>query len=108
MVSHRVGQRSYGVVKDEQVFVLVLAEGKHKGVQDERQVGHQFCASLLLQRGKGTFRERFRSYNTEREKKWVQTRAVDRFWFTNLDQQYTDQTTILTIYSKYVWIVAKN
>lgn len=59
MVPHRVCERSYGIVKNEQIFVLVLAEGKHQGVQDECQIGHQLCAGLLLQSGKGTGWDRF-------------------------------------------------
>lgn len=40
--------------------MLVLAESKHQCVQDECQVGHQLCTSLLLQSGKGTGRERLK------------------------------------------------
>lgn len=58
MVPHGVCQGADGVVKNEQVFVLVLAESEHQGVEDERQVGHQLCASLFLQSGKGTTKER--------------------------------------------------
>ena len=58
MVPHGVCKGSYGVVKNEQVFVLVLAESEHQGVEDERQVGNQLCASLFLQSGKGTKKER--------------------------------------------------
>ncbi len=54
MVPNRVCKCPYGVVENEQVFVLVLAESKHQRVQDEGQVGHQLRARLLLQSGKGT------------------------------------------------------
>lgn len=40
--------------------MLVLAESKHQCVQDECQVGHQLCTSLLLQSGKGTGRKRLK------------------------------------------------
>lgn len=55
MVSHRVGQRSYGVIKNEQVLVLILPKSKNQRVQDEAQVRDQLCACLLLQSGKCTF-----------------------------------------------------
>lgn len=54
MVAHRVRQSADGVVENEQIFVLVLAEGKDQSVQDESQVRHQLGAGLLLQSGKGT------------------------------------------------------
>lgn len=38
--------------------MLVLAESEHQCVQDECQVWHQLCTSLLLQSGKGTGWER--------------------------------------------------
>lgn len=54
VVPHRVGQRADGVVQDEQVLVLVLAEGEHQRVQDKAEVRHQLRARLLLQGGKRT------------------------------------------------------
>lgn len=54
VVSHRVCQRSYSVVKDEQVLVLVLPESKHQRIKDEAQVGHQLRTCFLLQGGKCT------------------------------------------------------
>lgn len=54
MVPHRVCECSYGVVKNEQILVLVLAESKHQCVQDECQIRHQLCAGFLLQCGKCT------------------------------------------------------
>lgn len=59
MVSHRVCQCSYSIIKDEQVLVLVLPKSKNKRVQDEAQVRHQLSTRLLLQGGKravGTIR----------------------------------------------------
>ena len=35
MVSDRVGQGADGIVEDEQVLVLVLAEGKDQRLQDD-------------------------------------------------------------------------
>lgn len=54
MVPHGVCKCSYGVVKNEQILVLVLVESKHQRIQDECQVRHQLCAGFLLQRGKCT------------------------------------------------------
>jgi len=54
MMPHRVCKCSDGVVKNEQIFVLVLAEREHQCVQDDSQVGNQLRAGLLLQSGKGT------------------------------------------------------
>lgn len=54
MVSHRVSKGPDGVVEDQQVLVLVLAEGKHQCVQNEAQVGHQLCTGLLFQSRKRT------------------------------------------------------
>ena len=56
VVAHRVGQGADGIVEDEQVLVLVLAEGKNEGVQDVAEVRHQLRAGLLLQGGEGTVR----------------------------------------------------
>lgn len=53
VVPHGVGQRADGVVQDEQVLVLVLGEGEHQGLEDVAEIGHQFCAGLLLQGGEG-------------------------------------------------------
>ena len=50
VMAHRVGQRADGVIEDQQVLVLVLAEGKHKRLEDEAEVGHEFGARLLLER----------------------------------------------------------
>ena len=54
MVPHRVCQRSYGIIKNEQVLVLVLPKSKNQRVQDEAQIRHQLCTGLLLQGGKRT------------------------------------------------------
>lgn len=54
VVPDGVSQGPDGIVQDEQVLMLVLAEGEDKGVQDVGEVGHQLCASLLLQGRKGT------------------------------------------------------
>lgn len=51
---HRVRQCPDGVVKNEQIFVLVLVESEHQCVENERKVGNQLGAGLLLQSGKGT------------------------------------------------------
>lgn len=56
MVAHGVSQGADGIIEDEQVLMLVLAKGKDKSVQDIAEVGHQLCAGLLLQGGKGTRR----------------------------------------------------
>lgn len=56
MVTNRVSQGANGIIEDEQVLMQVLAKGKDKSVQDIAEVGHQLCASLLLQGGKGTRR----------------------------------------------------
>lgn len=53
MVSHRVRQRSDGVVEDQQVLVLIFPERKHQRVQDEAEVRHQLRARLLFQGCKG-------------------------------------------------------
>lgn len=52
MVPHGVCQCPDGIVKNEQILVLVLSESKHQRIQDECQVRHQLCAGFLLQRGK--------------------------------------------------------
>ena len=52
-MAHRVGQRTDGVVEDEQVLVLVLAERVHQRFENETQIGHQFGAGFLLQRSEG-------------------------------------------------------
>lgn len=49
VVTDRVCERSDGIVKDQQVLVLVLAKGKHQCVQNEAQVGNQFCTCFLFQ-----------------------------------------------------------
>lgn len=54
MVSHRVRKCSYGIIKDEQVLVLILPKSKNQRVQDEAQIRHQLCTRLLLQGGKCT------------------------------------------------------
>lgn len=54
MVSHGVCQCPYGIIKNEQVLVLILPKCKHQRVQDEAQVRHQLCTRLLLQSGKCT------------------------------------------------------
>lgn len=54
MVSDRVSEGSDGIIQDQQVLVLVLAEGKHQGVQNEAQVGNQLCTGLLFQSRKCT------------------------------------------------------
>lgn len=54
MVAHRVRQSSDGVVKYEEILVLVLSKGKHERVQDEAQIRNQLCARLLLQGGERT------------------------------------------------------
>lgn len=54
VVSHRVCQRSYSIVKNEQVLVLVLPESKHQRIKDEAKVGHQLRTCFLLQGGKCT------------------------------------------------------
>lgn len=52
MVSHRVCQSSYSIIKDEQVLVLIFPKSKNQRVQDEAQVRHQLCTCLFLQSGK--------------------------------------------------------
>ena len=54
VVAHRVSQSADSIVEDEQVLGLVLVEGGHEDLEDIPEVGHQLCACLLLQRGKGT------------------------------------------------------
>lgn len=58
VVAHRVSQGANGIVEDEQILVLVFAEGKDEGVQDVAEVRHQLRAGLLLQGGEGTGRGR--------------------------------------------------
>lgn len=58
MVSHGVCQSPYGIVKDQQVLVLILPKGEDQRVEDEAQVRNQLRAGLLLQGGKGASEER--------------------------------------------------
>lgn len=60
MVTHWICQSPDSIVQDEEILVLVLPEGKHQSVQDEAQVGDQFCARLLLQGGKGAENPRWK------------------------------------------------
>lgn len=54
MEAYRICQRADGIIKDEQVLVLVFTEGKNQSVQNEGQIGHQLRTCLLLQSSKGT------------------------------------------------------
>lgn len=53
MVSHRVGQRSYGVIENQQVLVLIFPESENQRVQDEAEIRDQLRTGLLLQGGEG-------------------------------------------------------
>ena len=52
-MTHTVRQGSNGIVQDQQVFMLILMERKHQGLQDETKVRNQLSARLLLQGCKG-------------------------------------------------------
>lgn len=69
VVSHRVCQCSNGIIKNEQVLVLIFPKSKNQCVKDETQVRDQLGTCLLLQGCKCTLKEQHIDNCNKKKKK---------------------------------------